>query len=94
MKLPGTIDGDELARLLNRYGYGIDHQTGSHQRLSAVISEKHMTLPFPATNLFAWEHCMKFLRMLQNIRRSAGNRLSWNCLDNPSEKYFFMIAPF
>jgi predicted RNA binding protein YcfA (HicA-like mRNA interferase family) len=47
MKLPGNIDGDELASLLNRYGYRIDHQTGSHQRLSAVISGKTHDLTIP-----------------------------------------------
>jgi predicted RNA binding protein YcfA (HicA-like mRNA interferase family) len=40
MKLPRNVEGDELARLLSRYGYHIDHQTGSHQRLSANISGK------------------------------------------------------
>jgi len=47
MKLPRNIDGDELAHLLNRYGYRIDHQTGSHQRLSAVISGKTHDLTIP-----------------------------------------------
>ena len=28
MKLPGNVDGDELARLLSRHGYRIDHQMG------------------------------------------------------------------
>jgi len=47
MKLPRNVDGDELARLLSRYGYHIDHQTGSHQRLSANISGKihYLTIP-------------------------------------------------
>lgn len=47
MKLPRNIDGDELARLLNRYGYRIDHQTGSHQRLSGVISGEIHNLTIP-----------------------------------------------
>lgn len=47
MKLPRNIDGDELARLLNRYGYHIDHQTGSHQRLTAVIAGKNHTITIP-----------------------------------------------
>lgn len=47
MKLPRNVDGDELARLLNRYGYHIDHQTGSHQRLSAVINGKIHDLTIP-----------------------------------------------
>jgi len=47
MKLPRNIDGDELARLLSRYGYHIDHQTGSHQRLTAVLSGKTHDLTIP-----------------------------------------------
>jgi predicted RNA binding protein YcfA (HicA-like mRNA interferase family) len=47
MKLPRNVDGDELARLLKRYGYSIDHQTGSHQRLSAVFNEKTHDLTIP-----------------------------------------------
>ena len=47
MKLPRNVDGDELARLLSRYGYHIDHQTGSHQRLSAIINGKTHDLTIP-----------------------------------------------
>jgi len=37
MILPGTIDGDERARLLNRYGYRTGYQTGSNQRCPANV---------------------------------------------------------
>lgn len=37
MKLPRNIDGDDLARRFKLYGYHPDHQTLSHQRLTAVI---------------------------------------------------------
>jgi len=47
MKLPRDIDGDTLARLLRRYGYTIDHQTGSHQRLSADVCGRHHDLTIP-----------------------------------------------
>ncbi len=47
MRLPRHIDGDELARLIYRYGYHIVHQTGSHQRLSAVIAGKTHDLTIP-----------------------------------------------
>jgi predicted RNA binding protein YcfA (HicA-like mRNA interferase family) len=44
MKLPRDIGGEELARLLAKYGYKITRQTASHMRLStnyksAIISE-------------------------------------------------------
>ena len=47
MKLPRNVDGDELARLLHRYGYTIDHQTGSHQQLSAMVNGKKHDLTIP-----------------------------------------------
>jgi predicted RNA binding protein YcfA (HicA-like mRNA interferase family) len=47
MKLPRHVDGDELAHLLSRFGYRIVHQTGSHQRLSAVIAGKTHDLTIP-----------------------------------------------
>ncbi len=48
MKLPRDVDGDELARRLSsRFGYRIDHQTGSHQRLSLVIAGKTHDLTIP-----------------------------------------------
>jgi len=47
MKLPRDVDGDTLARLLRRYGYSIDHQTGSHQRLSAYVNGRHHDLTIP-----------------------------------------------
>lgn len=47
MKLPRNIDGDTLARMLARYGYHIDHQTGSHQRLTTVVDGKKHDLTIP-----------------------------------------------
>ena len=32
MKLPRDIGGEELAKLLSKYGYEITRQTGSHRR--------------------------------------------------------------
>lgn len=47
MKLPRDISGEELAKLLERYGYQISRQTGSHIRLTSVIKvmEHHLTIP-------------------------------------------------
>lgn len=47
MKLPRDMAGEELARLLRRYGYEITRQTGSHLRLTARVSERehHITIP-------------------------------------------------
>ena len=47
MKLPRDIGGEELATLLNRYGYQVSRQTGSHMRLTSTIkgTEYHITIP-------------------------------------------------
>ncbi len=47
MRLPRDVGGEELARLLGRYGYQITRQSGSHMRLTSSIkgSEHHTTIP-------------------------------------------------
>jgi len=47
MKLPRDLGGEELARLLSRYGYRVAHQTGSHMRLvsKAKGTEHRITIP-------------------------------------------------
>lgn len=46
MKLPRDIGGEELARLLRRYGYEVVRQTGSHLRLTTTQEgEHHLTIP-------------------------------------------------
>lgn len=51
MKLPRDINGAELARKLEKYGYRITRQTGSHIRLSSLIknSAHHITIPLHDT---------------------------------------------
>lgn len=46
MRLRRDVSGVELARLLERYGYRITRQTGSHLRLTTDLQgEHHITLP-------------------------------------------------
>ena len=47
MKLPRDLGGEELARLLGRYGYRIVRRTGSHMRLvsSSKGLEHRITIP-------------------------------------------------
>jgi predicted RNA binding protein YcfA (HicA-like mRNA interferase family) len=47
MKLPRDIGGEELAKLLDKYGYKITRQNGSHMRLSTNCNgtEQHITIP-------------------------------------------------
>jgi len=47
VKLPRNISGEELTKLLNRYGYDISRQTGSHIRLTSTLkgTEHHITIP-------------------------------------------------
>ncbi len=46
MKLPRDIGGQELAKLLGKYGYTVTRQTGSHIRLTTLENgEHHITVP-------------------------------------------------
>ena len=46
MKVPRDIGGEELARLLKKYGYQISRQSGSHMRLTSNLKgEHHITIP-------------------------------------------------
>ncbi|MEK7281967.1 MAG: type II toxin-antitoxin system HicA family toxin [Chloroflexota bacterium] len=47
MKLPRDLGGEELARLLGKYGYQVTRQTGSHMRLTSALKgiEHHLTVP-------------------------------------------------
>ena len=46
MKIPRDIKGEELAKLLKKYGYKITQQTGSHIRLTTnILEEHHITIP-------------------------------------------------
>jgi predicted RNA binding protein YcfA (HicA-like mRNA interferase family) len=46
MKIPRDLHGDEPVRLLERLGYHITRQTGSHMRLTTIEGpEHHITIP-------------------------------------------------
>ncbi len=46
MKLPRDISGEELAKLLRKYGYEVTRRTGSHMRLTTMLGgEHHITIP-------------------------------------------------
>jgi predicted RNA binding protein YcfA (HicA-like mRNA interferase family) len=46
MRLPRDVTGTELAALLERFGYRITRQTGSHIRLTTQVGgEHHVTIP-------------------------------------------------
>lgn len=46
MKLPRDLTGAELAKALNRVGYAVTRQTGSHMRLTNPGSpQHHITIP-------------------------------------------------
>ena len=46
MKMPRDISGDQLAKLLATFGYGLTRQAGSHMRLTTQMhGEHHITIP-------------------------------------------------
>lgn len=47
MRLPRDLSGHELIKLLQRYGYEVTRQVGSHIRLRSMLrgSAHHLTVP-------------------------------------------------
>jgi predicted RNA binding protein YcfA (HicA-like mRNA interferase family) len=46
MKLPRDLSGEALAKALEKLGYAVDRQTGSHIRLTTQENgEHHITIP-------------------------------------------------
>jgi predicted RNA binding protein YcfA (HicA-like mRNA interferase family) len=47
VKVPRDISGGELAKKLEKYGYHVNRQTGSHMRLSSNLkgTDNHITIP-------------------------------------------------
>ncbi len=46
MRLQRDISGEELAKKLEKFGYSITRQTGSHLRLTTkFLGEHHITIP-------------------------------------------------
>jgi len=46
MRLPRDVSGEDLAKLLKRFGYEETRQTGSHIRLTTLQEgEHHITIP-------------------------------------------------
>ncbi len=47
MKVPRDVSGVDLARALERFGYRVMRQTGSHMRLSSNLKahQHHITIP-------------------------------------------------
>lgn len=46
MRIPRDLGGEELARLLSKYGYAVTRQVGSHMRLTTQQEgEHHVTIP-------------------------------------------------
>lgn len=47
MKLPRDLDASDLAQALEKFGYTVKRQTGSHMRLTTQENgEHHITIPY------------------------------------------------
>lgn len=67
MKLPRDISGNELAALLQKFGYKITRQSGSHLRLTRIAEEEHhITIPI---------HKNLKVGTLNNILKDVAERL-------------------
>jgi predicted RNA binding protein YcfA (HicA-like mRNA interferase family) len=47
MKVPRDVNASELIKLLERYGYAVIRQTGSHIRLSKMVDDKEHAITIP-----------------------------------------------
>ena len=46
MRVPRDVSGEQLVKLLARYGYRVTRQTGGHLRLTTTAREEgHITIP-------------------------------------------------
>ena len=48
MKIPRDLNGQDLARRLGQFGYGVTRQSGSHMRLTRVLGNGEQRLTIPA----------------------------------------------
>lgn len=48
MKLPRDLSGDQLTKLLRRFGYEITRQTGSHMRVTSNWKGAEHSVTIPA----------------------------------------------
>lgn len=73
MRLPRDLSGDELAGLLQRYGYKITRQAGSHMRLTTLQEgEHHITIPrHPALRVGTLNAILKDVAQHLGIERDA-----------------------
>ena len=73
MKVPRDVDASELIKLLERHGYIVIRQTGSHIRLSKIIDDGEHAITVP-------NHKPVKIGTLQNIMKDfcAVNRLDIN----------------
>lgn len=69
MKLPRDLSGSELIRKLNKLGYQVTRQTGSHVRLTRDTKKgkQHLTIPL---------HSLLRVGTLSNILNEISMQLS------------------
>ena len=81
MRIPRDVSGDEVARLLRRYGYEVTRQVGSHIRLTTKQGgEHHITIP---------QHKALRVGILNNILKDVAEHLKMNrdeLIESPFEK--------
>jgi predicted RNA binding protein YcfA (HicA-like mRNA interferase family) len=73
-KLPRDLSGKDLASLLNKFGYTITRQTGSHLRLTSMHMgfEHHITIPaHDPLKIGTLNEILKDISKYLNIERDA-----------------------
>jgi predicted RNA binding protein YcfA (HicA-like mRNA interferase family) len=73
-KLPRDLSGKDLAILLNKFGYTITRQTGSHLRLTSnhMGFEHHITIPaHDLLKIGTLNEILKDISKYLNIKRDS-----------------------
>ncbi len=50
MKVPRHISGNDLIKVLRKYGYQVTRQTGSHVRLTRIEADAEFHITIPKSN--------------------------------------------
>ncbi|MGM0609160.1 MAG: type II toxin-antitoxin system HicA family toxin [Candidatus Muiribacteriota bacterium] len=74
-KIPRDINSQKLIKLLEKYGYQVDRQVGSHIRLCTIINQKKHSITIPAHNPLKIGTLNKILNEIANNLNITKNEL-------------------
>jgi predicted RNA binding protein YcfA (HicA-like mRNA interferase family) len=79
-RIPRDISGRSLAQLLQKYGYGISRETGSHIRLTSTYKAREHNITIP-------DHQEIKIGTLNNILKEVANYIGISKADLAAELF-------